>query len=48
MKPEYSLDRIDSDEIRQKILKISYSDWKKLWYSKDSLHNMKQNARVSI
>lgn len=30
VKPEYEIERIDSYEIRQKILNISYVDWKKL------------------
>jgi CRISP-associated protein Cas1 len=37
--------RIDSHEIRQKILNISYVDWKKLGFSKGTLHYMKQNAQ---
>lgn len=34
IKPEYEIDRIDSYDIRQKILNISYIDWKKLGFSK--------------
>ncbi|KKG10935.1 CRISPR-associated endonuclease Cas1 [Methanosarcina sp. 2.H.A.1B.4] len=45
VKPEYEIERIDSQEIRQKILNISYVDWKKLGFSKGTLHYMKQNAR---
>lgn len=44
MKPEYQVDRVDTDEIRRKILGISYADWKKLGFSKGSLHYMKKNA----
>ena len=44
MKPEYQVDRIDTDEIRRKIQSISYADWKKLGFSKGSLHYMKKNA----
>ncbi|WFN35245.1 CRISPR-associated endonuclease Cas1 [Methanogenium sp. S4BF] len=44
MKPEYQVDRVDTDEIRRKILSISYADWKKLGFSKGSLHYMKKNA----
>lgn len=45
VKPEYEIERIDSYEIRQKILNISYVDWKKLEFSKGTLHYMKQNAK---
>ncbi|KKG10287.1 CRISPR-associated endonuclease Cas1 [Methanosarcina sp. 2.H.A.1B.4] len=45
VKPEYEIERIDSQEIRQKILNISYVDWKKLGFSKGTLHYMKQNAK---
>ncbi|MEN6552194.1 MAG: hypothetical protein ABFC34_04820 [Methanobacterium sp.] len=41
----FGVQRVDSLEIRQKILKISYSDWKKLGFSKGALHYMKQKAR---
>ncbi len=44
VKPEYEIERIDSYDIRQKILNISYADWKKLGFSKGTLHYMKQNA----
>ncbi len=43
--PEFGVHRVDSQEIRHKILNISYSDWKKLGFSKGTLHYMKQNAR---
>ncbi len=43
--PEFGVNRIDSHEIRQKILSISYVDWKKLGFSKGTLHYMKQNAK---
>ncbi|WP_345945494.1 hypothetical protein [Methanosarcina sp. DH2] len=42
--PEFGGQRVDSHEIRQKTLNISYSDWKKLGFSKGTLHYMKQNA----
>jgi CRISPR-associated protein Cas1 len=45
VKPEYEIGRIDSYDIRQKILSISYVDWKKLGFSKGTLHYMKQNAK---
>jgi CRISPR-associated protein Cas1 len=44
-KPNYEIERQDSDEIRKKIIEISYSDWKKLGFSKGTLHYMKQNAK---
>lgn len=44
MKPDYQVDRVDTDEIRRKILSISYVDWKKLGFSKGTLHYMKKNA----
>jgi len=43
--PEFGGQRVDSHEIRQKILSISYSDWKKLGFSKEVLRYMKQNAK---
>jgi CRISPR-associated protein Cas1 len=43
--PEFGGQRVDSHAIRQKILNISYSDWKKLGFSKGTLHYMKQNAK---
>lgn len=36
--------RQDTSDTRQKILSISYTDWKKLGYPKGTLHYMKQNA----
>ncbi len=45
-KPEFTIDRQDSDDIRQKILSISYTDWKNLGFSKGTLHYMKQNAKA--
>jgi len=45
VKPEYEIERIDSYDIRHKILNISYVDWKKLGFSKGTLHYMKQNAK---
>ena len=44
-RPEYEIERIDSYDIRQKILNIFYVDWKKLGFSKGTLHYMKQNAK---
>ena len=45
LKPSYEIERQDSNEIRKKILDISYSDWKKLGFSKGTLHYMKKNAK---
>ena len=42
-KPYYAVERQDSEDIRQKIL-ISYTDWKKMGFSKGTLHYMKQNG----
>jgi CRISPR-associated protein Cas1 len=44
-KPEISLEREDNNKTRDLILNLSYSEWKKLGYSKGSLHYLKQNAR---
>jgi CRISPR-associated protein Cas1 len=38
--PAYAVERQDSDDIRQKILSISYSDWKNMGFSKGTLHYM--------
>ncbi|SDG05323.1 CRISPR-associated protein, Cas1 family [Methanolobus vulcani] len=46
IKPAYNVERQDSDDIRQKILNISYSDWKKMGFSKGTLHYMKKNAEA--
>jgi hypothetical protein len=43
-KPVYSVERHDSEENRQKIMSISYSEWKKMGFSKGILHYIKQNA----
>lgn len=43
--PEFGGQRVDSHAIGQKILNISYSDWKMLGFSKGTLHYMKQNAK---
>jgi CRISP-associated protein Cas1 len=43
--PEFGVNRVDTHEIRQKILSISYVDWKKLGFSKGTLHYMKRNAK---
>lgn len=45
-KPVYAVERHDSEDVRQKILSISYSDWKKMGFSKGTLHYMKKNAEA--
>jgi CRISPR-associated protein Cas1 len=46
VEPQYETKRQDTSDIRQKILSISYSDWKKLGFSKGTLHYMKKNAKA--
>jgi CRISPR-associated protein Cas1 len=36
----------DSEDVRQKILGISYSEWKQMGFSKGTLHYMKKNAEA--
>jgi CRISPR-associated protein Cas1 len=43
--PEPYLEKLDSKELRQKILGISYSDWYKKGYSHGSLHYLKECAK---
>lgn len=35
----------DSDLLRRKIIDMSYIEWKKMGFSKGTLHYMKQNAK---
>ncbi|MDG6244158.1 MAG: CRISPR-associated endonuclease Cas1 [Methanolobus sp.] len=44
-KPAYIVERQDSEDIRQKILSIFYTDWKNMEFSKGTLHYMKKNAK---
>jgi CRISPR-associated protein Cas1 len=44
--PEYIIDRQDSEDVRQKILSISYTDWENMGFSKGTLHEMKKNAKA--
>ena len=44
-KPKCSVERQDSEDVRQKILGISYTDWKKMGFSNGTLHYMKENAK---
>jgi len=43
--PNYTLNRKDAVELRDKIQNISYVDWKKKGLSKGTLHYIKQNAK---
>jgi CRISPR-associated protein Cas1 len=43
--PVYEIERQDNMEIRKLILDISYVEWKKMGFSKGTLHYMKQNAK---
>ena len=45
VKPEYEIERIDSYDIRQKILNIFYVGWKMLRFSKRTLYYTKQNTK---
>jgi CRISPR-associated protein Cas1 len=42
--PAYSVERQDSDDIRQKILSISYSEWKKMGFSKGNIALYKEKC----
>ena len=43
--PKVKLERVDSQDLREKILNLSYTKWKEMGFSKGTLHYMKQNAR---
>jgi len=43
--PKPNLKRQDKQDMREKILRISYGEWEKRGYSKGTLHNLKQNVR---
>jgi CRISPR-associated protein Cas1 len=45
-KPSYMSERDDSDLLRKKIVDMSYTEWKKMGFSKGTLHYMKQNAKA--
>ena len=47
MTPAYEIERHDSEEIRKKILEISYTDWKKQGFSKGTLHQLKQKVKTN-
>lgn len=44
MKLDYVIDRVDSEDMRKKILSISYTEWKDMGFSKGALYYMKQNT----
>lgn len=43
-KPNTKLNRDDTEELREIIRNLSYSQWKELGFSKGTLHYLKQNA----
>jgi len=45
--PDPELKRQDSIELREKILNMSYSEWKRMGHSKGTLHYLKKNAKSS-
>jgi CRISPR-associated protein Cas1 len=45
MKPIYVGKRDDTDLLRKKIIDMSYTEWKKMGFSKGTLHYMKQNNK---
>ena len=46
--PTPHLARLDSAEAREKILTTSYAEWKKMGFSKGTLHYLKKNAKKVI
>jgi len=42
--PEPGLGREDNLELREKILSMSYSEWKRMGHSKGTLHQLKRKA----
>lgn len=43
--PVYAVDRQNSDEIRQKILNMSYSGWRMTGFSKRTLYYIEENTK---
>ena len=41
------MERYDSDDIRKKILEISYADWKKQGFLKVTLHQLMQKVKAN-
>ena len=44
-KPVYVSKRDDSDMLRKMIIDMPYTEWKRMGFSKGTLHYMKQNAK---
>ena len=44
--PDVTLNRVDSEDLRKKILAISYTQWAKMGFSRGTLHYMKKNAKA--
>ena len=44
-KPEVKLVNVDDKELRDKILNMSYTEWKKMGRSKGTLHYMKKKVK---
>ncbi|WP_250868857.1 hypothetical protein [Methanococcoides seepicolus] len=45
IKPVFVVKRDDSDLLRKKIIYMPYTEWKKMGFSKGTLHYMKQNTK---
>jgi CRISP-associated protein Cas1 len=45
--PHEELERVDNQNLRNKILNLSYVEWKDMGFSKGTLHNLKLNAKGS-
>ncbi|WP_244603449.1 hypothetical protein [Methanococcoides sp. NM1] len=45
MKPAYVIERDDSNLLKKKIIDMPYTKWKKMGFSKSTLHYMKQGTR---
>jgi CRISPR-associated protein Cas1 len=44
-KPVYVVKRDDTNLLRKKIINMPYTEWKKMGFSKGTLHYMKRNAK---
>jgi CRISPR-associated protein Cas1 len=44
-KPEPILNRVDTDNIRKKIMEITYGEWQNLGFSKGTLHQLKVKVK---
>ena len=43
--PGPNLERQDRQDVREKILSITYKEWKEMGYSKGTLHYLKKNVK---